>query len=122
MIKAAEVAEVMRTVARGERKLIPSAGPFRPGDCFHFHAHTDDGWRFVVFIDGGDLDYVDEATAPDGRWADFDAWAEEDGRKQGDAPAPGDNNPSDLLGDDFGAFVDAMEALGPPRPQQIPEA
>lgn len=34
---------------------------------------TGDGWRFLVFVDAGELDYFDTITAPDGTSWDFTA-------------------------------------------------
>jgi len=70
-----EVAGVLRRVARGEIPiaLVEPAHTWTDiyaGDV----AFTAGGWRIVIFNDCMELDYVDSATAPDGRHADFEDW------------------------------------------------
>jgi len=70
-----EVAAVLRQVAHGEIPitLVEPAHAWTDiyaGDV----AFTAGGWRIVIFNDCMQLDYVDSATAPDGRRADFEDW------------------------------------------------
>lgn len=47
-----------------------------------------DGYKLAIFNDCNQVDYVDSATAPDGRIADFDDWM------------IGNDEPVDLLTDE----------------------
>lgn len=69
-----EVVAIFRSVLAGEseaRLEFPDAWNYiYAGDVDVFV----DGWRIVIFNDCAELDYVDSATAPDGRTADYDDW------------------------------------------------
>jgi hypothetical protein len=82
-ISADELAAVLRAAASGT--LPVRIDDYRPWDEIYcgdlgiwFGA-----WYVVIFNDCNQLDYVDEARAPDGRTTSFDEW--------------GDRNPLDVL-------------------------
>jgi len=64
-----DVAEQLFRVARGKTPFA-LAPAWRFGAGGHVVIDTADGWRIVVFNDGEGVDYVDSATAPDGRHQD----------------------------------------------------
>ena len=64
-----EIAAVLAEVAEGRRPFTTPRG-WDPGDCFNMELDVEGGWKITIFIDVGDLDYIDEATAPDGRTRD----------------------------------------------------
>jgi hypothetical protein len=69
-----EVATLLRRVIAGDvgvQVVSPQAGGLR-GWCCDIEVIAD-GWSIVIFIDCGDLDYVDRATSPDGRTVQFEA-------------------------------------------------
>ena len=70
-LTSAEVLAVLRAIDRREVTLTADRPPadIYAGDCAY---RASNGWTLVVFIDCGDWDYLDHATAPDGREWDFD--------------------------------------------------
>jgi len=73
-LPAAEVADVLRSVLRGERTLYADHCTWPEQYCNNWHCHTNDGWHLVIFDDCDELDYIDEAKSPDGRWCDYAGW------------------------------------------------
>ena len=67
-----EVLEVIRRIEHGEVSVLVDHewevawGP----RAFT----TSDGWRFVVFNDGGQWDYIEQVDSPDGRCLEPDDW------------------------------------------------
>mgnify|MGYP000255153783 CR=1 FL=1 len=78
-IPASEIADVLaKEIANGDAYT-------REGDvfCCGQDVITESGWKIEFFIDCGEVDYVDNATAPDGRRGEYADW--------------GDGNPVTLL-------------------------
>ena len=74
-----EVAAVLRKVVAGEIAITladPSStwAEVYAGDVEFFAG----GWSITFFNDCMELDYVDSATAPDGRRSEFDEWSNEE--------------------------------------------
>jgi hypothetical protein len=63
-----DVLEVLRAVDRGEI-ILESVEQVYSGNRTY---KTNTGWVLVVFIDCNDWDYLDSATAPDGRTWNYD--------------------------------------------------
>lgn len=77
-IPAIEIADLLRKVLRGEvpiKVIGCSWGAAYAGDVLF----EIDGYLLTIFNDCEELDYVSEATAPDGRNCDFDAWYDDGG-------------------------------------------
>jgi hypothetical protein len=71
-----DVAAVLRRWARGE--TVAASRQSRWNDSA-IPTYDVEGWRIQFFNDCGDLDYLDEVTAPDGREAEFGDWKDDDG-------------------------------------------
>lgn len=98
MIPGSEIAELFRKVIRGEASIVPDNWSWDWVWCGNFYC-TIDGYKVVIFNDCGELDYVDSATAPDGRTGDFDHWEHD--------------QPVELLtGEESGAMELALETCG----------
>ncbi|WP_175681159.1 DUF7693 family protein [Burkholderia cenocepacia] len=105
MIAADEVAQLLRKALNGDVsvKLI--------GDTYWRDVgsgnieFTFGDWRITFFNDAGELDYVDNAVAPDGRRASFDDWA---------GPTGFGRDPIDLLSQwEQCELSDLLERLAP---------
>lgn len=71
-----ELVELFRKAIRREVKIVavgPSWKEVYAGDV----RFRIGGYTVVIFNDCDELDYVDSATAPDGREGDFDAWSQQ---------------------------------------------
>lgn len=73
-IQASEIAEVFRQALRREIEVkVEGDKSWSDVYCGDVTFRFGD-WEIVVFNDCSEFDYVDEATAPDGRTAEFDDW------------------------------------------------
>ena len=72
-IPGAEIVALFRRVLSGESVIFPDGISWDDVWAGNFHCHID-GYSVVIFNDCGECDYVDSATAPDGRTGDFDSW------------------------------------------------
>ena len=72
-LKAIEVAQLLRDVVEGKRtiRLADEDLPWSTEGNIPF---TADGWTIVCNNNLMALNYIDSATAPDGRHARFDDW------------------------------------------------
>jgi len=70
-------AELDRAYQRALLVPVRSWAPLRDYRFRTAKLVTADGWTFVVFIDGGELDYFDHIIDPTGLVLDFDAIAED---------------------------------------------
>lgn len=70
-LTSAEVLAVLHAIDRREITLKTDTPPadVYAGDCRY---EASNGWTLIVFNDCNDWDYLDHATAPDGREWDFD--------------------------------------------------
>ncbi len=74
-ITGQEIAELFRKVIRREAKMVAVGQSWKEvyaGDV----VVRIGGYEVVVFNDCNELDYVDSATAPDGRTGDYEQWSE----------------------------------------------
>ena len=72
-IPGQEIADIFRKAIRKETEVV--AVGYSWNDAFAGNAHIRiDGYDLLIFNDCLELDYVDTATAPDGRTGDFDKW------------------------------------------------
>ncbi len=94
-IPGAEIAELFRSALRGETKIFTVGGSWTEIYAANVEVRID-GYKLAIFNDCNQVDYVDSATAPDGRIADFDDWM------------IGNDEPIDLLTDEE---QDRLEAL-----------
>jgi hypothetical protein len=73
-IQASEIAEVFRQALRGEIAVkIEGSETWDDVYCGNVSFKFGD-WRIEVFNDCWEFDYVENATAPDGRTAEFKQW------------------------------------------------
>ena len=66
-----EVAHLLLRIVNGETSFETDVLDY--DCCVHYH-FTVEGYQIVFFIDAGELDYCDQAIAPDGREGTFDSW------------------------------------------------
>jgi len=72
-IPGAEIAELFRRALRGEAKIFTVGVSWTEIYAGNVEVRID-GYKLAIFNDGNQVDYVDSATAPDGRIGDFDDW------------------------------------------------
>jgi hypothetical protein len=72
-IPGGEIAELFRRALRGEVKIVAVGQSWKDAYAGNVDLRID-GYKLVIFNDCDQVDYVDSATAPDGRIADFDDW------------------------------------------------
>jgi hypothetical protein len=72
-IPGAEIAELFRRALRGEAKIFTVGSSWTEIYAANVEVRID-GYKLAIFNDCNQVDYVDSATAPDGRIADFDDW------------------------------------------------
>lgn len=71
-LNGSEIATVLRRAVEGKSNVY-HVGPSW-SDVYAGEVEFDiDGYRFVIFNDCDTLDYMDNATSPDGRKVDFDS-------------------------------------------------
>jgi len=75
-ISAQEIAELFRKAIRGESKVVVVGCSWNEAYCGDVKVRID-GYDLVIFNDCDEIDYVDNATAPDGRTCDFESWFED---------------------------------------------
>ena len=70
-LTSAEVLAVLHAIEKGEVTVTPTEPP---GEVFAGNVEytASNGWKLMVFNDCNVWDYLDHATAPDGREWDFD--------------------------------------------------
>ncbi len=68
-----EVVELFRKAVRREVKIVALGASWNDVYAGDVRFRIGD-YTVVIFNDCAELDYVDSATAPDGREGDFDAW------------------------------------------------
>lgn len=74
MIPAEEIAEVFRQALRSEIAVtVDDDATWDEAYCGNVHFKFGD-WSITVYNDCSEFDYVDSATAPDGRSVEFDDW------------------------------------------------
>lgn len=89
-----EVMTRLRCVLAGDAR-IKLDHPWR--EIHHTYGEFEiDGWRIIAYRRSFGIKYIDSATAPDGRWGNFDSWEAREG------------NPVTLLTDDE---QDALDEL-----------
>ena len=71
-ISSAEVLAKLRSILAGEEFQVDPKFRYGP-DCSLMKLHCQD-MTLLIFVDAGELDYVDSATTPDGRSGDYDQW------------------------------------------------
>lgn len=73
-----EVLDVLCAIDRGEVTILEEDKRAAEAQyCNNVTLHASNGWTFVVFNDCDEWDYLDEATAPDGRsisYKDINGW------------------------------------------------
>ena len=72
-IPGAEIVELFRRAIRREVKIVAVGCSWNDVYAGNVYVRID-GYELVIFNDCSQLDYVDKATAPDGRRGDFDEW------------------------------------------------
>lgn len=84
----ASYAEIVQSInmaahLRGINELLAIAASARPPDTIEPQDFKDidfpakDGWTVTIFYDGGELDYIDHFTTPDGQTIRFWDWNED---------------------------------------------
>jgi len=75
-----EVANVIRGALAGAIPVrgIDAIGPWERLGGYDVRFAFGD-WELSIFNDGGGVDYIDRAVAPDGRVGDYDTWGAEAG-------------------------------------------
>ncbi|GAB2175155.1 DUF7693 family protein [Dongia sp. agr-C8] len=96
-----EVADVLRRIAARDVEAFVLGGPIEPGDCGAVVIFAD-GFEISIYVDVGDLDYVEWAKAPDGRRSGFDDWTPK--------PQPGDGRFEDW---ELAAMRPELQLVGP---------
>ena len=97
-LPASEITELLRLALRGAVAVHPA------GERTWEQARSRDPCAFLIggctltfFNDNGELDYVDNAIAPDGRHGDYDRWVDRGG-----------GDPIDLLNDTERASLERL--------------
>ncbi len=72
-IPGEEIAELFRRTIRREVKIAAVGQSWKDVYAGNVRFRIG-GYQVVIFNDCDELDYVDSATAPDGRTGDFDQW------------------------------------------------
>jgi hypothetical protein len=72
-VTGAEIVELFRKAIRHEVKIAALDQSWKDAYAGDVRFRIGD-YTVVIFNDCNELDYVDSATAPDGREGDFDAW------------------------------------------------
>jgi len=68
-----ELVELFRKAIRREVEIVALGEPWKDNYSGNIRFRIG-GYTVVIFNDCNELDYVDSATAPDGREGDFEAW------------------------------------------------
>lgn len=72
-VTGAELVELFRRAVRREIRIVALGHSWHEVYAGNVRFRIGD-YRVTIFNDCDELDYVDSATAPDGRQGDFDAW------------------------------------------------
>jgi hypothetical protein len=76
-IQRQEVVDILLHLAQDPAKHIAR----RTGSTYAIMqwVYTHDGWELCFFMDCGEVDYVEWAKAPDGRYTTYEGWTAGDG-------------------------------------------
>jgi hypothetical protein len=77
-LSAAEVAHILKGLAKGFLKFKFAPGYYWSGKTTVVIEFYCKGYAINIFVDAGELDYVEHATAPDGRTGHYDYWEVEE--------------------------------------------
>jgi len=76
-LDAKEVVVLLKEIISGRKEIVLKSHLDCWNDFLTLFEFYVDGYFISIFVDAGEIDYIEEAVSPDNRRGDYDFWTEQ---------------------------------------------